>query len=111
MTRSLVLWATVHLVALPAAGEERALTLASTTSTESSGLFGHLLPRFTAKTGIRVRVVAVGTGAALRLGQRGDADAVWSWDGQAGDWSLRASGHDATVVPAGQSLVVTGAAN
>ena len=46
----------------------------------------------------------------LRVG-RGDADAVWSWDGQAGDWSLRASGHDATVVPAGQSLVVTGAAN
>jgi tungstate transport system substrate-binding protein len=52
------------------------ITLASTTSTENSGLFDHLLPLFTAKTGIQVRVVAVGTGAALRLGESGDADVV-----------------------------------
>ena len=55
---------------------ERFITLASTTSTANSGLFDHLLPHFTAATGIKVRVVAVGTGAALRLGERGDADVV-----------------------------------
>jgi tungstate transport system substrate-binding protein len=56
--------------------EERFITLASTTSTEQSGLFGHLLPIFTNATGIHVRVVAVGTGQAIALGQRGDADAL-----------------------------------
>ncbi|WP_440995792.1 substrate-binding domain-containing protein [Arhodomonas sp. SL1] len=56
--------------------EETAFTLASTTSTESSGLFGHLLPVFEEDTGIDVRVVAVGTGQALELGRRGDADAL-----------------------------------
>jgi tungstate transport system substrate-binding protein len=60
---------------LPAAAEE-AITLASTTSTENSGLFGHLLPRFTAATGIEVRVVAQGTGQALETGRRGDADVL-----------------------------------
>ena len=50
------------------------LTLASTTSTENSGLLGEILPRFTKDTGIAVRVVAVGTGAALNLGRSGDAD-------------------------------------
>ena len=55
---------------------ERFITLASTTSTDNSGLFRHLLPKFTARTGITVRVVAVGTGAALRLASRGDADVV-----------------------------------
>lgn len=52
------------------------ITLASTTSTENSGLFGWLLPKFTAATGIEVRVVAVGTGAALKLGETGDVDVV-----------------------------------
>jgi tungstate transport system substrate-binding protein len=52
------------------------ITVASTTSTEQSGLFRHLLPIFTAKTGIEVRVVAVGTGQALDIGRRGDADVV-----------------------------------
>jgi tungstate transport system substrate-binding protein len=61
---------------LPARAEERFITLASTTSTEQSGLFGHLLPLFKAETGIEVRVVAVGTGQALKLGERGDADAL-----------------------------------
>jgi len=54
----------------------KSITLASTTSTDNSGLFTYLLPKFEAATGIKVRVVAVGTGAALRLGQRGDADVV-----------------------------------
>jgi len=64
------------LAALPAAAQERFITLSSTTSTEQSGLFGELLPKFRAASGIAVRVVAVGTGQALRLGERGDADVV-----------------------------------
>lgn len=53
------------------------ITLASTTSTEQSGLFKHLLPVFERKTGIQVRVVALGTGQALDIGKRGDADVVF----------------------------------
>ena len=55
---------------------ERFIVLASTTSTDNSGLFAHLLPSFAAKTGIEVRVVALGTGQALRLAERGDADVL-----------------------------------
>ena len=62
--------------ALPAAAQERFITLSSTTSTEQSGLFGHILPAFKAATGIDVRVVAVGTGQAIKIGERGDADAI-----------------------------------
>ncbi|MFN3972728.1 MAG: substrate-binding domain-containing protein [Gemmobacter sp.] len=53
------------------------ITVASTTSTESSGLFGHILPIFEAETGIAVRVVSQGTGQALETGRRGDADVVF----------------------------------
>jgi tungstate transport system substrate-binding protein len=60
----------------PAPAAKRFITLASTTSTANSGLFDHILPLFTAATAIEVRVVAVGTGAALKLGERGDADVV-----------------------------------
>jgi tungstate transport system substrate-binding protein len=63
-----------------AAEEPPFITVASTTSTEQSGLFGHLLPAFTAATGIDVRVVAVGTGQALKLGERGDCDVVFVHD-------------------------------
>lgn len=56
--------------------QDRSITVASTTSTEQSGLFGFLLPRFTAASGITVKVVAVGTGQALDIGRRGDADVV-----------------------------------
>ncbi len=59
-----------------AAAAERFITVASTTSTENSGLFGHLLPLFRARTGIEVRVVAVGTGQAIRLAGNGDADVL-----------------------------------
>jgi tungstate transport system substrate-binding protein len=52
------------------------LTLASTTSTNDSGLFGSILPKFEADTGVQVRVVAVGTGQAIEMGRRGDADAL-----------------------------------
>ena len=64
------------LVALPAAAQDF-ITVASTTSTENSGLFGHILPMFQAETGIEVRVVAQGTGQALETGRRGDADVVF----------------------------------
>jgi tungstate transport system substrate-binding protein len=55
---------------------QRFITVASTTSTEQSGLFGHILPMFERKSGIEVRVVALGTGQALDLARRGDADVV-----------------------------------
>ena len=57
--------------------QQRYITVASTTSTEQSGLFKHLLPQFEKKTGIQVRVVALGTGQALDMGRRGDADVVF----------------------------------
>ncbi len=64
----------------PARAEAPFITVASTTSTEQSGLFGYLLPAFTKATGIEVRVVAVGTGQALTLGKRGDADVLFVHD-------------------------------
>jgi len=63
--------------ALPAAAEEKAIVVASTTSTQDSGLFNFILPMFKAKTGIDVRVIAQGTGQALDTGRRGDADVVF----------------------------------
>ena len=57
--------------------QDRFITVASTSSTEQSGLFPHLLPRFEQKTGIKVHVVALGTGQALDLARRGDADVVF----------------------------------
>lgn len=63
--------------AAPAGAQEKFITVASTTSTEQSGLFGHILPLFQEKTGIEVRVVAQGTGQALDTGRRGDADVVF----------------------------------
>jgi tungstate transport system substrate-binding protein len=65
------------LVALGAGAQEPFITVASTTSTEQSGLFGYLLPIFEKKTGVKVRVVALGTGQALDLARRGDADVVF----------------------------------
>ena len=63
-----------------AAAQDRFIVMASTTSTEQSGLFKHLLPAFKQATGIDVRVVAVGTGQALDTGRRGDADLVFVHD-------------------------------
>src|SRR5947199_4764479 len=64
----------------PGAAQERSIVMASTTSTEQSGLFAHLLPAFKKATGIDVRVVAVGTGQALDIGRRGDADVLFVHD-------------------------------
>ena len=69
------------LLLTPAAwSQEKMIVMASTTSTEQSGLFAHLLPAFKQATGIDVRVVAVGTGQALDIGRRGDADVVFVHD-------------------------------
>jgi tungstate transport system substrate-binding protein len=73
-----VLAATITLVAAaPAGAQDKSIVVASTTSTQDSGLFGHILPLFKAKTGIEVKVVAQGTGQALDTGRRGDADVLF----------------------------------
>src|SRR3712207_3206002 len=80
------------LAALPAVAQERFITLASTTSAEQSGLFGHIIPLFRQQTGIDVRLVAVGTGQALQLGMRGEADALLVHD-RPGEDTFVAEGH------------------
>jgi tungstate transport system substrate-binding protein len=65
------------LVASPTQAQTQSIVVASTTSTQDSGLFGHILPLFKAATGIEVRVVAQGTGQALDTGRRGDADVLF----------------------------------
>ena len=65
--------------------QQRFITVASTTSTEQSGLFKHLLPIFAKRTAIQVRVVALGTGQALDMGRRGDADVAFVHDKAAED--------------------------
>src|SRR5438046_1689834 len=78
IVRSLfVIAATIALAGAPADAQDKSIIVASTTSTQDSGLFGHILPLFKAKTGIDVRVVAQGTGQALDTGRRGDADVVF----------------------------------
>jgi tungstate transport system substrate-binding protein len=69
--------AVLALAAIQAPAGERFITVASTTSTQNSGLYDHLLSRFTRETGISVRVVAVGTGQAIRLARQGDADVLF----------------------------------
>jgi tungstate transport system substrate-binding protein len=69
--------AALLLVVAPLASAQKFITVASTTSTEQSGLFKHILPVFQNKTGIEVRIVALGTGQALDLARRGDADVVF----------------------------------
>ncbi len=76
MVKSLLLVFSLLFSTAPALAQQQRIILASTTSTENSGLFAEILPIFTATTGIEVRVVAVGTGAALRLGRNGDADVL-----------------------------------
>ena len=78
--RRSVLALALGALAMPAMAQERFITVSSTTSTEQSGLFGHILPIFTRESGITVRVVALGTGQALDVGRRGDADVVFVHD-------------------------------
>jgi tungstate transport system substrate-binding protein len=63
--------------AAPASAQDKSIVVASTTSTQDSGLFGHILPLFKTKSGIDVKVIAQGTGQALDTGRRGDADVVF----------------------------------
>jgi len=76
-TRRLFFALLAACVVTAAQAQDRFITVASTTSTEQSGLFKHLLPIFEKQTGIQVRVVALGTGQALDLARRGDADVVF----------------------------------
>ena len=64
----------------PAQAQAESIVISSTTSTEQSGLFGHLMPAFTQATGIATKVVALGTGQALDMARRGDADVVFVHD-------------------------------
>ena len=85
------LWVVAALAPHPSWAQPAALVMASTTSTEQSGLFGHLLPAFRQATGIEVKVVALGTGQALDMGRRGDADVLFVHD-QAAEEKLVADG-------------------
>jgi tungstate transport system substrate-binding protein len=91
MVKRLFLALSLFILALPVQAEEKFITLSSTTSTEQSGLFAHILPLFKAESGIDVRVVAVGTGQALKLGEKGDADALLVHD-RAGEDKFVAEG-------------------
>jgi tungstate transport system substrate-binding protein len=76
-TRRIFLAVVLLFAAVGAWAEDPYITVASTTSTEQSGLFGYLLPIYVRQTGVQVRVVAVGTGQALDIARRGDADVVF----------------------------------
>ncbi len=75
--RVLIALALLPALGAPLAAQEKSIVVASTTSTQDSGLFGHILPLFKAKTGIDVKVIAQGTGQALDTARRGDADVVF----------------------------------
>ncbi|HZS64157.1 MAG TPA: extracellular solute-binding protein [Xanthobacteraceae bacterium] len=82
----------------PAVAQEKSIVVASTTSTQDSGLFEYLLPKFTAKTGIKVKVIAQGTGQALDTGRRGDADVVFV-HAKSAEEKFLAEGHGVTRYP------------
>jgi tungstate transport system substrate-binding protein len=80
LSRRVALGALLALGLGSAGAQDKSIVMASTTSTEQSGLFGHLLPIFKAATGIETKVVALGTGQALDMGRRGDADLLFVHD-------------------------------
>ena len=92
ITRRIFLAVLLALAGSGAQAQDRFITVASTTSTEQSGLFGFLLPIFEKETGIQVRVVALGTGQALDLARRGDADVVFV-HARAAEEKFLAEGH------------------
>ena len=98
VTRRIFLVVLLVLSGAAAYTQERFITVASTTSTEQSGLFGSLLPNFEKKTGIKVRVVALGTGQALDLARRGDADVVFV-HAKAAEEKFLAEGYGVARVP------------
>jgi tungstate transport system substrate-binding protein len=77
MNRRILLGLLAAVLTAPALAQDKSIVVASTTSTQDSGLFGHILPAFKAKTGIDVKVISQGTGQALDTGRRGDADVVF----------------------------------
>jgi tungstate transport system substrate-binding protein len=94
-----LIWGLVVLLQMaPAAAQDKFIVMASTTSTDQSGLFGHLLPAFKTATGIEVRVVALGTGQALDAARRGDADIVFVHD-QAAEEKFVAEGFGVKRLP------------
>jgi len=92
VTRRICLLVLLSLAAFAAGAQQRFITVASTTSTEQSGLFGYLLPIYEKKTGVQVRVVALGTGQALDMARRGDADVVFV-HARAAEEKFLAEGH------------------
>jgi len=76
MKKTILMLSILALIATTASAETR-IKMASTTSTQNSGLFDYLLPIFEKKTGVKIDVVAVGTGASIEIGKRGDADVVF----------------------------------
>jgi tungstate transport system substrate-binding protein len=84
----------LYLAAASVHAEEQSITLASTTSTEQSGFFAHVLPLFKAETGVDIRVIALGTGQALKIGERGDADVLLVHD-PAGEENIDSSNSEA----------------
>ncbi len=98
MTRRLCLGLALLAAATLAQAQTPFIVMASTTSTEQSGLFGHLLPIFKAASGTEVRVVALGTGQALDMGRRGDADIVFVHD-QAAEEKFVADGFSLKRLP------------
>jgi tungstate transport system substrate-binding protein len=77
ISRRILIAALAATFSAPALAQDKSIVVASTTSTQDSGLFGHILPIFKAKTGIDVKVISQGTGQALDTGRRGDADVVF----------------------------------
>jgi len=102
LRRTLLATVALAAVTLATTGLARAqgnfIVMASTTSTEQSGLFAHLLPAFKAATGTEVRVVALGTGQALDMGRRGDADILFVHD-QAAEEKFVADGFSTRRLP------------
>lgn len=91
-------WVAALALSTAGAWAQSAITMASTTSTEQSGLFGHLLPEFKKATGVDVKVVAVGTGQAIDSARRGDADVLFVHD-QAAEEKFVADGFAAKRYP------------
>ena len=89
--KSLAATVLVVLVGMSSSAQAQSIVVASTTSTEQSGLFSYLLPEFKKASGIEVKVVAVGTGQAIDMGRRGDADVLFVHD-QAAEEKVVAEG-------------------